>query len=47
MNFRDMTPEEGREYDKIMRRSNFDWLLYNLAIFTVVFTVATLIIVFA
>ena len=47
MNFRDMTPEEGREYDKIMRRSNFDWLLYNLVIFTVVFTVATLVLLFA
>ena len=46
MNFRDMTAEERREYDKIMRRSNFDWLLWNLAVFTVVFTTVTLIILF-
>lgn len=46
MNFRDMTLEEKREYDKIMRRSNLDWVLWNLAIFTVVFTVATLIVLF-
>lgn len=32
MNFRDMTPEEGREYDKLMGKSDFDWVLKNLAI---------------
>lgn len=47
MNFRDMTREEKREYDKIMRRSDMDWLLWNLAIFTLIFVIATLIILFA
>lgn len=47
MNFRDMTPEERREYDKLMRKSNFDWVLRNLAIFTALFVIATLIIFFA
>lgn len=47
MNFRDMTPEERREYDKLMSKSNFDWVLRNLAIFTALFVIATLIILFA
>lgn len=47
MNFRDMTPEEGREYDKLMRKSDFGSALRNLAIFTALFVIATLIILFA
>ena len=47
MNFGDMTREEKREYDKIMRRSYMDWLLWNLTIFTLIFVIATLIILFA
>lgn len=47
MNFRDMTPEERREYDKLMRKSGFDWVLRNLAIFTALFVIATLIILLA
>ena len=47
MNFRDMTPEEGREYDKLMRKSDFDWVLRNLAIFTSLFAIATLVLLFA
>lgn len=45
MNFRDMTPEEGREYDKLMRKSDFDWVLRNLAIFAAL--LATLVLLFA
>lgn len=47
MNFIDMTPEEGREYDRLMRKSDFDWVLRNLAIFTALFVIATLILLFA
>lgn len=47
MNFRDMTPEEKREYDKLMRKSDFGSVLRNLAIFTALFVIATLIILFA
>lgn len=47
MNFRDMTPEEGREYDRLMRKSDFDWVLRNLAIFTALFAIATLVLLFA
>lgn len=45
MNFKDMTPEERAYYEKIKARSDgTTWLLRNLAIFTVIFVIATLII---
>lgn len=47
MNFMDMTPEEKALYEKIKARDeNLNWLLANLAIFTLVFTIATLLVLF-
>ena len=47
MNFRDMTPEERAFYEKIKAHNDsINWLLRNLAIFTVFFTIATLMILF-
>lgn len=47
MNFRDMTPEERAYYEKIKAHDDsIDWLLRNLAIFTMLVTIATLIILF-
>ena len=43
MNFRDMTPEEGREYDKLMYKSDFDWVLKNLAITAGIVVIAMLV----
>lgn len=47
MNFRDMTPEERAYYEKIKARNDSTtWILRNLAIFTALFVIATLIILF-
>lgn len=47
MNFRDMTPEERAYYEKIKAHDDsIDWLLKNLAIFTALVIIATLIILF-
>lgn len=47
MNFRDMTPEERAYYEKIKAHDDsVDWLLKNLAIFTALVIIATLIILF-
>ena len=47
MNFMDMTPEERALYEKIKARNeNLNWLIANLAIFTLVFTIATLLVLF-
>lgn len=47
MNFRDMTPEERAYYEKIKaHEDSIDWLLKNLAIFTALVIIATLIILF-
>lgn len=47
MNYMDMTPEEKALYEKIKARDeNMNWLLANLAIFTLVFTIATLLVLF-
>lgn len=48
MNFKDMTREERAKYEKIKpRHDDIDLLLINLAIFTVAFTILTLILLFA
>lgn len=48
MNFINMTPEERAWYDKIVRRrSLFDDLLWDLVVFTIAFTTATLVVLFA
>ena len=47
MNFMDMTPEERALYEKIKARDeSLNWLIANLAIFTLVFTIATLLVLF-
>ena len=47
MNFRDMTPEERAYYEKIKAHDDsIDWMLRNLAIFTALVIIATLIILF-
>lgn len=47
MNFMDMTPEERALYEKIKARDeSINWLIRNLAIFTVLFTIATLLVLF-
>lgn len=47
MNYMNMTPEERAYYEKIKARDeNMNWLLANLAIFTLVFTIATLLVLF-
>lgn len=47
MNFRDMTAEERAYYEKIKAHDDSaNWLLRNLAIFTTIITIATLIILF-
>lgn len=47
MNFMDMTPEERALYEKIKARNeNLNRLIANLAIFTLVFTIATLLVLF-
>lgn len=47
MNFMDMTPEERALYEKIKARNeNLNWLIANLAIFTLAFTIATLLVLF-
>ena len=47
MNYVNMTPEEKAYYEKIKARDhNMNWLIRNLAIFTVLFTIATLLVLF-
>lgn len=47
MNFMDMTPEERALYEKIKARDeSLNWLIANLTIFTLVFTIATLLVLF-
>lgn len=47
MNYVNMTPEEKALYEKIKARNeNLNWLIANLAIFTLVFTIATLLVLF-
>lgn len=47
MNYMNMTPEERALYEKIKaHNSNMNWLIRNLAIFTVLFTIATLLVLF-
>lgn len=46
MNFRDFSKDDKQYYDKIKwRDDDIDWVLRNLALFTVVFVIATLIII--
>lgn len=47
MNYMNMTPEERALYEKIKARDeSMNWLLANLTIFTLVFTIATLLVLF-
>lgn len=47
MNYINMTPEEKAYYEKIKARNDsMNWLIRNLAIFTVLFTIATLLVLF-
>lgn len=48
MNFKDMTPEERAYYEKIKARSSSsNWVLRNLALFTIIFVIVTLTVLFA
>ena len=47
MNYMNLTPVERALYVKIKARDeNMNWLIRNLAIFTVLFTIATLLVLF-
>ena len=47
MNYMNMTPEEKAYYEKIKAHDeSINWLIANLAIFTLVFTIATLLVLF-
>lgn len=47
MNYMNMTPEEKALYEKIKAHDeSMNWLIRNLAIFTVLFTIATLLVLF-
>lgn len=47
MNYKDLTPEERKYYDKIKARGDDStWVLKNLAIFTGIFVIVTLIVLF-
>lgn len=48
MNFLDMTKDDIRYYNRIkMPESDLDWVLKNLAIFTAVVVIATLIMIWS